>query len=212
MNHAPNLLVAPNHGVELALPRQQSEVAPVFFERLILLFGVLVSDALSTANVLQGAQDSVARDALHAQGASRLACSVRRQPQQQVFRADILVLEAHRLVEGGVQGGLQSLGDLCADRRRARHLRASLQVLRYRALDGARHHAQLLQQRRHNASLLLHQRQQQVFAVNRRVAVLFREALRLLQGFLRLNRQFVKSHRRPSKLSMVLSSRLTSTL
>jgi hypothetical protein len=58
----------------------------------------------------------------------------------------------------------------------------------------------------------LHQRQQQVFAVDRRVAVLFREALRLLQGFLRLNRQFVESHRRPSKLSMVLSSRLTSTL
>jgi hypothetical protein len=117
-----------------------------------------------------------------------------------------------RLVEGGIQRGLQSLGNLRADGGRARYLRASLQVLLDCALNRAGQRAQLLQQRRRDAALLAQQRQQQMFTVNRRMAVLLRELLRLLQSFLRLNRQFVKSHRRPSKLSMLLSSCLTGTL
>ena len=58
--HRPaDLLVAADDRVELALPRQLDEVAAVALQRLVLLFGVLVGDALPAADVLQRAEDRV---------------------------------------------------------------------------------------------------------------------------------------------------------
>ena len=51
LDHAADLLVAADHRVELACAGQLGEVAPVALERLVLLLGVLVGDALAAANL-----------------------------------------------------------------------------------------------------------------------------------------------------------------
>ena len=50
LDDAADLLVAADHRIELALPRELGQVAPVPLERLVLAFGVLVGDALAAAD------------------------------------------------------------------------------------------------------------------------------------------------------------------
>src|SRR5438034_239892 len=59
----PDLFVAPDDGVELALAGVLGEVAPVLLERLVLLFRVLAGDAMTAAHLLERAEDRVVADA-----------------------------------------------------------------------------------------------------------------------------------------------------
>src|SRR6185312_8201684 len=58
--HGPaDFLIPPDHRVELALPRQFDQVAAVALQGLILVFRVLVGDALASANVFQGIENRI---------------------------------------------------------------------------------------------------------------------------------------------------------
>ena len=50
LDDAPNLFIAPDHGIELAAARQLRQVAGVTLQRLVLGFRVGIGDALSAAN------------------------------------------------------------------------------------------------------------------------------------------------------------------
>ena len=50
LDHAANLLVAADHRIELAAPRQFGQVLGVFFQRLKFAFGILVGHALRAAH------------------------------------------------------------------------------------------------------------------------------------------------------------------
>src|SRR5262249_22175325 len=67
LDHAPDLVVATDDGVELALARFLGEVPAEPFERLVLLFRVLARDAVTPAHFLQRAEQRVVRDAEPAQ-------------------------------------------------------------------------------------------------------------------------------------------------
>src|SRR5207245_7180420 len=59
LDHAPDLLVAADDRVDLALAREVGEVAAVLFERLVLAFGIRVGDALAAPNFFQRVQDAL---------------------------------------------------------------------------------------------------------------------------------------------------------
>ena len=63
LDHAPDLVVAADDRIELALARHLREVAPVPLERLILALGVLIGDALRAAHGRQRLKNRVLRHA-----------------------------------------------------------------------------------------------------------------------------------------------------
>ena len=63
LDHAPDLFVAADHRIQLALGGELREIAPVFFQRFVGGFGILRGDALAAADLLQGPHQALARDA-----------------------------------------------------------------------------------------------------------------------------------------------------
>ena len=63
LDHAPDLLVAADHRIELVLLGRFGQVAAVLFERFVGGFGILRGDALRSANFLKHAHQAVAGDA-----------------------------------------------------------------------------------------------------------------------------------------------------
>ncbi len=111
LDHASNFFVAPDDGIELALLCQLGQVASVPLERLIRALGILRGDALRAADRGHGLQDGVlggARLLEHARGGGAAAFS--RNRQQQVFGADVLVLETFGFRFGGRRDLTQARG------------------------------------------------------------------------------------------------------
>ena len=67
LDDAPDLLVAADDRVELALAGVLGEVAPEALERLVLLLGVLAGDPVAAAHLLERAEHRVVGDAEAAQ-------------------------------------------------------------------------------------------------------------------------------------------------
>ena len=112
LDDAADFLVAADHRIELALPRQLGQVAAVAFERLIRAFGVLVRHALrsadrssATAKILSRVMPRCVRS--WAEGERPVSAAI---ADEQMFRADELVLEPVGL-------GLRVVGDELQPRR-----------------------------------------------------------------------------------------------
>jgi hypothetical protein len=89
LDHAADLLVAPDHRVELPLLRGLRQVAAELLERLVGLLGVLRRHATPAADLVDLGEQLVARDDV--------------EREQQVLGRDVLVVHALRLVEGPVE-------------------------------------------------------------------------------------------------------------
>ena len=89
LDHAPDLLVAADHRVELAALGGLGQVAAELGERLVGALGVLARDALTAAHLLDPGEQLLARD-----GVER---------KQEVLGRDVLVLELPHLLEGAVE-------------------------------------------------------------------------------------------------------------
>ena len=72
LNDAANLLVAADDGVELVFLRESRQVLAEALERLVLLLGALVGDAVGPANLGDRLQQAVVG---HAGSCERLACA-----------------------------------------------------------------------------------------------------------------------------------------
>ena len=157
LDHAPDLLVAADDRVELALLGGLGQVAAELRERLVVALGILARDALAAADLLDPRQQLLARH-----GVER---------EQEVLGRDVVVLELPRLVGGAVEqarergaGGRLLRGAL--DRRLRAQLRGRLGAERGRVGHELLH------------ELLVEQRQQQVLGVELGVAVAAGELLR----------------------------------
>ena len=82
---AADLLVAPDHRVELALLGERGQIAAVLLERLVRALGILRRDALAAAHLLRAPQQRVARDEV--------------EREQEMLDRDELVSERAHLVE-----------------------------------------------------------------------------------------------------------------
>ena len=108
LDHAADLLVAADHGVELALARQIGQVLGITLERLVLLLGVDVRHALRAAHLDERLVDGLGGDAArgeHPAGGPRLVLG---DGDQQVLGRDVLVLEPLGLVPRAVDDALEA--------------------------------------------------------------------------------------------------------
>ena len=71
MDHAANLFVAADDGIEFALAGALGQIEGITLKSLVLRLGILVGDALGSADGLQGVQDRVVGGADLIQEASR---------------------------------------------------------------------------------------------------------------------------------------------
>ena len=187
----PNLFVAPDDRVKLALPRIGRQIPPELAQALVGRFRVLAGDALAAADALQGFQDVLMRNAIAPQDGAH--CLVFRQRQQQVLGAGIFI--AHLLGFGFrlgeyVQAGAPDWHAGC----RLRNARQLAQLAFKLNLQRGRMRADLLNDPRRQAVVLRHQSEKDVHRFHRCVMALRRDSLRLEQGLLRFVGVAAKVH------------------
>ena len=93
LNRTANLLIAADHGIDLALLRRIREIAPVLFERLVALLRIAARDVL-LAVLLDGIHDAALRKPELAADLLHLIAAVSGNAEQQMFRTDVVVLHA----------------------------------------------------------------------------------------------------------------------
>ncbi len=183
LDGAPDLLVAPDHRVQLAVARRLRQVAAVLLQRLVGGLRVLAGDALRAAHGGQRRQDAVARDAEAPQQARRPAAVGAGQRQQEMLGADVVVVH-------GVRFGVGILQDARGPARQARlhvravDLRAARQLRLELPLQRGRLHPHLRDDLGHHPFLLLQQCEQQVLRVYLARLVFQRQLLRRHHRFL----------------------------
>ena len=99
LDHAPDLFVATDHRVDAALTRVLGEVAAVLLERLVLLFGIVGRDAMTSAHALQRLEHAVVRDTRAAQQVADAAGHLGHR-EQHVLGREVLVVERGALLVG----------------------------------------------------------------------------------------------------------------
>ncbi len=62
LDDAANLFVAADDRIELAAARKLRQVAPVFLERLVFGFGILIGDALRASHLREHLENPILRD------------------------------------------------------------------------------------------------------------------------------------------------------
>ena len=192
LHHAADFLVAADDRVNLPLPRQRGEVAPVFFERLKFALGIFVGHALVAAQLGQRLEHRVALEAMLGENLFQRRTAAVQQAQQQMFGADVIVLELGRLGLRGIERlfqiaagvGIAGALDLVPAREFGLQIR----------LQPGDRHADAFQQVGDQAFGLADERQREMFAVNFLMRQFAREALRLRQRLLRFLGQFLRLH------------------
>ena len=163
------------------------QVPAVAFQGLVGAFRVLAGDPLMAAHLLERLQQ---RLAAHSLGAEDLACLAPffENGQQQVLDADVVVLEASRLVLGPGEQARQPLGDVrlirAGRRSRPGHLRDAVELLVECLLYRGHRDAGLGQQRRDDAVGRFQQGREQMLDVHPLVVAPRRQGLGLAQRFL----------------------------
>src|SRR2546428_3157404 len=175
LDDPPDLLVAPDDRIDLVLPSELGQIAPVLFERLVLAFRILVGDALIPAHVLERVEHALVRHAETLEGLPRVAL-VFGHREEQVLRRNELVAEALGLF-------LRLLQDAPEARRRADlHVAAdlglTLELGRKRGRKLRRLHAERGEDARNDPPGLVDERRGDVFDVDLGVALLARLLLR----------------------------------
>ena len=111
LQRPPDLVVAPDDGVEPVLPRRLGEVVAIAFERLVLALRVLVGDALASPHRGQRLEDPRRRDPVRREQPGRLGpVALQGQRRQQVLGADVVVLQPLGLALGRLRRRAQPRG------------------------------------------------------------------------------------------------------
>src|SRR5205814_10682529 len=172
LDHATDLLVAADDGIELPLLSHLGEIARVPLERLVLVLGILVLHAVRAAHGLERFAQRVRGRTGLAEYRAALGALGFRQREEEMLSGDVLVAERLGLGLGAIEDLIQL----------ARHgwlpATALFRVARHFARDALadRRHvrAGLLQDWNNDALVLFEQRGEQVKIVDERIAVLAR--------------------------------------
>ncbi len=204
LHHATNLVVPPDDGVQLALPRLGREVDAVLVEGLIAVLGIGVGHLSPAADVLDGLLQRLAGDAVRAEKPSGLF-GVVDHGQQDVLGGDVLVVHLLRDGERVVPNARQATGHRIAVRP-ALDLRSAFEQAMQVGVQAARIGPHHLQDGPGQSIVLTECGQQHVRRVHAAVVVLGRQVLCVLKGLLGLYGELVESH--GSLLSVIVSSDL----
>src|SRR5882672_2172273 len=195
LHQAPNLLVAPNHRVQLPLARQFRQIARIPLQSLELGFWIRIRNPLGSPYGGQRLQNRLVRSPKPSQNLLRRIVLSPRRRQQQMLGRNIFVLKGVGLFERLLKQLLSGLRKLRLLHAAARHLGQPvnlLQGLRCNLLCG---NTDLLQHRGNDPVPILHHGCQQVYRKHFRTAILGGRLHTLLQRFLRLQRKFIPTDR-----------------
>jgi hypothetical protein len=193
LDHAADLVVAADDGVERALLRGLGQVAAELLERLVLVLRVLVGDAVRAADLGDRGGELVA-------GRAGIDARVAREREQQVLRGDVLVPEracllvgaAEQLDRGARHGGRGAR--VAGDGRQLVERGVRLRAHRLRI------GADLAQHWDDDPLVLLEQREQQVVRRHLGVVARAREPLSGGEGLLGLNCESVSLHKKSKRM------------
>ena len=189
LDHAPDLLVAADHRVELALLRLGCEVAAELLQRLHRVLGVRGGDAVRPADLRDSLQERVAAGQEVAQSGGLV-----REGEQEVLGGDVLVAEPGHLLLRPLQGTHECLRGPQVWIGIAAQARQTVDRSERPLADRGDVGAELLEDRHDQAVVLIEQREQEVRRGDLCVAVLGGEPLGGGHGLLGLDREAVWLH------------------
>ena len=177
LDDAPDLLVAADDRVELALLGERGEIAPVLLERLVGALGRLARHALAAPDGRRRLEELLAREAGGAERLGHRAVLEVGERQEQVLDAHVLVLHALRLGLGAGQDLVHARRDVHLARGSAgsRDAGQALERLLEPLHERRRVPARLLDDARRDAAVLAEQRHGQVLDVDLGVALALRQ-------------------------------------
>jgi hypothetical protein len=158
LHDAADFIVAADHRIELAAPREFDQIAPVLFESAECRFRVLRSHAMAAAHRSQCLQDRFARGAILGQKLRGLILANGGDRQEDVLGGNVLILELLRFDEGAFENFVRRRAHLLLHR--ARHFRDAPETRFNLARQSVRTHAETRQQGRNDAVLLRDERAQ----------------------------------------------------
>ena len=197
LDHAADLLVAPDDGVDLAAAGEVRQVARVALQGLVLVLRVRIGDPRGAAHFLERLQQDVLLDARLGEPLRRVAARLG-QGHQEVLGRDVLVAEFLGDLEGAVEDARQLAREHRVGRG-ARDLGAAVELGLDLAGERVGVGAELLENGDDDAVVLLEQGEQEVVAGQLRVAAGARVALGFLECLLGLDGELVQTHAVPSR-------------
>ena len=194
LDHAADLLVPSDHRVEFPAAGEVGEVTGVAGEGLVLVFRILIRDALASANFDHGGEDAVFGDAGLRQDSAGGAVVFDR-GQKEMLDAHVFVLE----VVGLVLGPLEERGEARGDRHlsegpRTGHLGEPIDFRLELPGEALRVRSELLENGGDDALFLLEQGGEEVLDVDLLVVTLVGLSLGRMKRFLNLDGHLVVSH------------------
>ncbi len=192
LDHAPDLVIAPDDRIELALLGALGQVDGVFLQRLTAFLGVRVFHLLPAAHGVDGFLDAIFGDARFLEQASELAL-VLQGGEQKEFARNILIAALLRVLVSEIEQRRQIVGDmhLAAG---AFHRRQAVERLGELRAQGIDVHVGLGEQAAGRAAFLVEQRRHQVRRFDELVVAPERQALRVGERLLKLGGHFVHAH------------------
>ena len=193
LDHAADLVVAPDHRVELALAGALGEVDGVFLERFALPFGILRIDAGAAAHRLDGFLQRLAMSGrTRARAGRSRPCrrpAASRNSSLAMNWSPRLVASLSVRLSRLLSSREMEISPPCPSTLGRRSM-----ALVQRGLERGHVDPGAGEQRRAAPVFLLQQRGQQVGGLDEAVVVAEREALGVAQGLLELGREFVEAH------------------
>jgi hypothetical protein len=191
LDDAANLGVAADDRVKISLPGQFDQIAPVFFERLEFLFGILVGDLMAAADGFESVQNILFFDPVHFQKAFDLIVNLRQRNQQVLGRNELILhLLRHvlRRFEDLQGGGIETHFP-----HGATDLRQALQLDVNNRFELLQIRPDFLHEGPDQSLILFEQGPEQMERLQLRISVILRQAMRTLYCFLRFDGEFVES-------------------
>ena len=193
LDGAANLVVAADHGVELALLGPLGEIDGVLLQGLPVLFGVGVGNGLAAPNLVDGRFDGFPAGAVGGERIREGAAGFE-DGQNEQFARYVLIAALLGEPVRHVQGACERIADLHVAGIPAGHGGQPRQHLAELRAQRADIDPGLGKQRSHAAALLIEQRDQHMQRFDELVVVAERQALRLGQRRLQPCCQLVHSH------------------
>ena len=182
LQHAANLRVTADDGVNLALTRAGGEVRAVFLQRLVFLLRVLIGDALVAADLLERLHVLGLGEAGGLERARQFGV-LAHHAQHEVLDAQVVVLHLAAHFFSRVEVAVELLAQAGALRDAAALAGLLLQQALHLSRQALRVNAGLVQHRGEHAALLLDESQHQLRRVDLSPPGRLRAALCGLQGF-----------------------------
>ena len=192
LQHAPNLMIASDHRINLARPRASGEVGAVFFQRLVFTLGIFIGHFLRPANILHRITRLLFIESGLLEQFARGRITLQRS-EQEMLNTQKLIAERLAHLIGRIERRTKPDAYLWL-RRCPLHARLAAQGVGNRRLQRRDVDSGLLQDRHRDAALLLQQGQQHMRAFEFRMSRFRSDPLRGLQGFLEFAGDFLKSH------------------